>query len=61
MRHINHPDPENTHMFRTYGLTPSQTDIRGRIVCNTHDYSEPDRRGMEHCKCGASRHEDSQI
>lgn len=62
MRRIPHPDPENTHMFRAFGLKPSQTEVGGRLVCTTHDYSEPDQDGMQHCHaCGCSRHQDSQI
>lgn len=61
MRRIPHPDPENTYMFRQFGRRPEQAEIRGRVVCVTHDYAEPDNRGMERCPCGASRHKDSQI
>lgn len=58
MRRISHPDPENTYMFRRYGLAPYETEVRGRIVCGIHDYSEPDSRGTERCRaCGCTRKE----
>jgi hypothetical protein len=62
-RRINHPDPRNTYMFRTYGREPYQLELPGRerLVCGIHDYSEPDANGVERCPCGASRHKDSQI
>jgi len=49
-------------MFREHGLEPYQLEVRGRVVCGIHDYSEPDSRGVETCHaCGCTRHKDSEL
>ena len=63
MERILHRDPENTYMFRKFGLVPSQARFpNGRRVCYTHDYQDPGESPLETCAaCGFTRHVDSEI
>jgi len=51
-------DPRNCPLPEPYQITLSS----GRTVCGIHDYTAPDRGGMQRCRwCGCTRHKDSEI